>query len=278
MKKRYTGVGSRQTPYYCLFIMSCLSQILEKKGFILRSGRAYGADAAFEDSLENPKESTEIYIPNKNFPERMDSSYKDYYIIPKEINGTGINSKYREASRYIMDLRLHKFWENLKPTFFDLHNRNVFQVLGKNLNKNEKSSFCVCFTNNKELKYEQTSQKTGGTGTAINASDKFGVPVFNLSIDEHFLRIMSLIEKEKELLNFDILNNMIPKTKMEANSNKETNYFNKNSYSELYGFINSQFENRFNSINKNEIQVDFFEQFSFLKSINKQKKTYKYRI
>jgi len=48
----YAGIGSRSTPDNVLGIMEKLGIVLAKKGFILRSGGADGADKAFEKGCD----------------------------------------------------------------------------------------------------------------------------------------------------------------------------------------------------------------------------------
>jgi len=219
MRKTYTGVGSRNTPLYILYMMSELAAIFEKKGFVLRSGCATGADAAFEDALTDPANNAEIYVPNKGFAFNMGTTYKKHYIIPKEKFGTGFNGLYYQATRLIHQKDIHKFWKHCKPNVMDLHNRNMFQVLGLDLKS--KSNFNILFTKNKETKYDDTNSRTGGTGTSINASDLYDIELFNLSVDEHYTRLRVFIDANKNLINYEKLNNIKPRTDHnERNSNR----------------------------------------------------------
>ncbi len=236
--KYYTGVGSRETPLYIMYMMAQLAQIFEKKGWILRSGCAIGADAAFEDSLVQPEISTEIYVPNNGFARKMNTIHKNYYIIPKEINGTGFDSKYREAMRILMDENMHKAWKNCKEYVLDLHNRNMFQALGKDLQT--PSNFLICYTNNREKKYEDTDINTGGTATAINVASKKGIPVFNLSVNEDFMRLSTFISKNDHLLNKEKLLNTVVRSD-EYNPHNRT-------YLELMDIIIQEHENRIQQI------------------------------
>lgn len=209
-RKSYSGVGSRETPLYILYMMSQLAMIFEKKGYVLRSGCALGADAAFEDALSDPAKNAEIYIPNMGFPKKMGTFFKKHYIIPEKLYGTSFNSLYNQATRLIHKHDIHKAWQRCPPYVMKLHNRNMFQVLGIDLKS--KSNFNVCYTSGGETKYEDTNQHTGGTGTAINASDIFKVPLFNLSVDEHYIRLNNFIEENKHLINQEKLDNIIPRS------------------------------------------------------------------
>ncbi len=203
----YTGVGSRNTPLYILHMMAKLAVIFEKGGYILRSGCALGSDAAFEDVLSDPQNNAEIYIPNKLFPKKMSTTIKSHYIIPKEKFGKGMNGLYREATQLIHNKRIHKAWENCDNNAIDLHNRNMFQVLGLDLMT--KSKFTICYTKNGEKTYEQTNINTGGTATAINASSLFNVDVYNLANNEDYKRLEDFIKKYKNVIDYEKLNNTI---------------------------------------------------------------------
>jgi len=240
INKYYTGVGSRETPLYIMYMMAKMAQIFEKQGRILRSGCAIGADAAFEDALLNPEVSTEIYVPNSGFAKKMKTIHKNYYIIPKEINGTDFNSKYREAMRMLMDENMHKAWKNCKGDIIDLHNRNMFQALGKDLQT--PSKFLVCYTNNKEKSYEETNINTGGTATAINVASKKGIPIFNLSVNEDFTRLNNFINENEHLLNKEKLLNTIPRSD-EYNPHNRT-------YLELMDIIVQEHNNRVDQVYK----------------------------
>lgn len=270
-KKYYTGVGSRETPLYIQYVMSLQANILEKLGFTLRSGRCYGPDAVFEDALESPEYTSEIYVPNKRFPYTVGSKFRDYYIIPKEINGDGTNSYYAQAMRFIFDLKLHKGWDFVPVRIRDLHNRNVFQVLGKQLSKYEKSKFIACYTKNKEKNYESTSKKTGGTGTAINVASKFDVPIFNLSVDEDFYRIIKFIIKHKKLINYDHINNMVPIMKFK----KEDDFYNDKTYLELNDLIKNDLINRIQNCENFDLNIE--DIIEILPENNIPKKKYKYK-
>ena len=87
----YAGIGSRSTPDNVLGIMEKLGIVLAKKGFILRSGGADGADKAFEKGCDLASGQKEIYLPWKGFNGNNSSLYTFlYYRISKTnlvING-----------------------------------------------------------------------------------------------------------------------------------------------------------------------------------------------
>lgn len=58
----YTGIGSRATPGDIKLRMSVLAHVLEKRGYILRSGGVRGADTALEKGIKEDS-NKRIYLP-----------------------------------------------------------------------------------------------------------------------------------------------------------------------------------------------------------------------
>lgn len=205
--KYYSGVGARETPLAVLILMAKFANIMERKGYILRSGCAIGADSAFEFGLENHLNS-EIYIPYKGFLNTMKRDNQDSpaYIVPELFN----KQKYYDANMLIDQNNLHPAWgQNLKDWLRKLHNRNVFQVLGKNLDLKEKSKFTLCYTKDGVRERSKTTYNTGGTGTAIRVSGWAGVPTFNMGNKEDRERIEIFIDSNLDLLNIGHINKTI---------------------------------------------------------------------
>lgn len=156
----YAGIGSRETPGDVLHVMSRLGSDLAKRGYILRSGAAQGADSAFEYGCDSVQGTKEIWLPWEGFNGRPISPYT-----PKPAH-------YQRASE------LHPAWERLTRGPKSLHARNVGQVLGDNLDT--PVSFVVCWTLDGAQSHSEISRTTGGTGTAIRLASLEGIPVFNL--------------------------------------------------------------------------------------------------
>lgn len=150
----YTGVGSRELP---LEVYNCFIKIgtyLATIGIKLRSGGASGSDEGFEKGVDispNPN-LKDIYVPWDGF------NNSDSRLI------VGNNDKAKEIAK-----EYHTHWENLNYASKKLATRNVFQVLGDDLNT--PSEFLLCYTRNGSV--------TGGTALAINIAKAYNVPVFN---------------------------------------------------------------------------------------------------
>lgn len=165
VQKFYTGVGKRATPYNILVIMKDIAELLEQRGYILRSGAAAGADKAFESGVTKPQNKC-IYTANQATPEAM-----------------------AIAARY------HPVWDRL-PTFAKkLHGRNSFQVLGDDLKT--PSEFLICWTVDGCTQHIGRSAATGGTGTAISIADATGVRVCNLKRPDHYTKTINWIKQMK---------------------------------------------------------------------------------
>jgi len=169
--KFYTGIGSRETPPNILEVMRLVGVILDKKGFILRSGGAVGADSSFESAAINK----EIYLPERNFNDNKSKLYN-------------INTK-----AFIIAESIIAHWDNLKPYAKKLHSRNVHQIMGLELSKNSKlSSMVICYTKNGLLK--------GGTATAIKLANKLDIKVYNLGDRKDLTYIINYIKINKHLI------------------------------------------------------------------------------
>ena len=160
MDKRtyYTGVGSRETPLTVQKRMTQLATTLYNKGFILRSGGADGADRAFEEGVPDFI-GKEIYIPWKNFEKRVENEQIDHDIC------CGAS---REAA--LIAERINPTWKYLGIGGRKLHTRNVFQVLGRDLET--PSKFLICWTSG--------GREVGGTRTAIVLAKEYRIPIYNL--------------------------------------------------------------------------------------------------
>lgn len=158
----YTGVGARNTPDNVLELMSRIGSKLAAN-WVLRSGHAEGADQAFEMGAANHNGKAEIYIPWKGFNSAPNSPV---FHVP---SGAVADEAMNIASQF------HPAWEKCSIGSRKLHTRNVFQVLGDNLD--EPAHMLICWT--------KDGKGLGGTGMAINIAKEFNVPVFDLALEDH---------------------------------------------------------------------------------------------
>lgn len=147
----YAGIGSRKTPPETLEDMTRIARELEYQGFTLRSGGAAGADSAFEAGVDRDIHK-EIYLPWPGFNGR----YSRFDMVSDEAK--------RMASEY------HPAWDRCSPAARKFHGRNMYQILGHELN--QPCDFVLCWTPNGE--------PVGGTGQALRVAQHYGIPIFNM--------------------------------------------------------------------------------------------------
>lgn len=169
MVKYYAGIGSRETPTDIFKLMTEIASILEVNNFILRSGAATGADAAFESGISDFK-NMNLFLPKPVF---NDHNWYDKGCI--YINDTHPN--YQAAYDSII---IHPAGFKLSLGPRNMMIRNYFQVMG--INDEPISSFVICWTpDGADGITKLTSRETGGTGQAIRIACKYNVPVYNLN-------------------------------------------------------------------------------------------------
>ncbi len=159
----YAGIGSRETPEAILNAFEKLGEKLGEMGFILRSGRAPGADSYFEMGANKIGAETEIYIPWKNFPK--DSPLAKNPAIALETLDIKQQLKAVESVN-----RYHPAPERLSQGAMKLMARNYCQLYGRAIDA-PISSFIVCYT--------KDGKASGGTGQAIRMANDMNIPVLN---------------------------------------------------------------------------------------------------
>jgi len=161
--KYYTGIGSRKTPKDILSLITIISSYLSKKGYILRSGGAEGADKAFEKGVIG--ELKEIYLPWPNF-----NKSKEIFV--------PISEKALKMAE-----KFHPCWNNLKNGARKLHARNCYQILGANLDN--PSSFVICWTFG--------GKERGGTAQSLRIAKNYNIKIFNLGNEKDLDKILAKI-------------------------------------------------------------------------------------
>lgn len=152
----YAGIGSRETPKNIQVLMTQIAKFLEKKGFILRSGGADGADKAFERGVKDDR-NKEIFL------------YRD-------ADGD------ETAAMFVY--MFHPQPNSLGRRGFLYQARNTYQVLGKPLSHPEPVRFVICWTPDGASFGDETQRITGGTGQAIRVASSLGITVYNLQRED----------------------------------------------------------------------------------------------
>lgn len=165
----YTGVGSRSITDEEWDLMEGIAKWLSNCGFSLRSGKAEGSDSAFESGVEESKnkDNKEIYIPWENFKGG------------NEFGGTIIALDRPDSVNYAVTIHwikeVHPAFDKLSQGARKLHQRNVHQVLGRDLENPDPSLFLLACANK-----TKKGSPTGGTATAWAIAEANNVPCLNI--------------------------------------------------------------------------------------------------
>lgn len=185
----YAGVGSRQTPDHVLLWMRNLGALLSGLGFRLRSGRAPGADLAFEAGCASrvgtdpAAAGADLFVPWVTFQQQV--------AVPQDPRIVVHSTVPPQARDLVYDF--HPAPDRLSPGAFALMARNTQQVLGPDLT--QPARFVVCWT--PDATESRTTRQTGGTGMAIRIAVAYGVPVFNLGRPDAGGRLSALLLAER---------------------------------------------------------------------------------
>lgn len=155
MIRHYTGIGARRTPPDMLALMTRAAFALLKRDYVLRSGHAAGADSAFERGAGT---AAQIFLPVQRWRGSASSFHPE-----------GLVPQLWTQARSIAAAH-HPVFATLDPFVQALHTRNVFQILGPNLDA--PSDFVLCWT--------EDGEASGGTGQAMRIAAAHGVAVYNL--------------------------------------------------------------------------------------------------
>lgn len=175
MYRAWTGVGSRETPQEFQLHMISIANRLTRNGWTLRSGKADGADALFQNGVQasGREGSAEIYKPWHSFnssPNSDSFTLESGLVVMNywDIAGDRLPN-WAEAEEIAS--QIHPAWDRLKRGAKALHTRNVYQVLGKDLNSPSEFLLCYAPVQGKSVK--------GGTRTAYELAKEYDVPCFN---------------------------------------------------------------------------------------------------
>jgi hypothetical protein len=198
----YTGVGGRDAPVLYLVVLALFAREMKKR-YILRSGEASGCDYAFSYGSDG---EGELYLPWKGFRKSSSSYFLDNMnpdlvsqaveLLQEEDMAPWLFTKVAKVinGEQVLDFKVS---EPVRK----LHTRNVFQVLGANLNVDDKSSVLVCYTRDGAISHADCTSNTGGTATAIKVADRYQVPIYNIQRQEHFDHIMRIVSKNNQFYN-----------------------------------------------------------------------------
>jgi hypothetical protein len=139
--------------------MATIAHSLAEQGWLLRSGAADGADAAFEHGCDNAGGDKEIWLPWKGF----NGSKSPLYLSALDAN--------TQAKAYHIAMKIHPAWDRCSPAAKSLHARNVLQILGRDLNTPA----------DRVTTWTPGGQWIGGTRTALVLADQYDIEIVNLA-------------------------------------------------------------------------------------------------
>jgi len=155
--KFYAGIGSRSTPPEECAKLTRIAEILERRGYVLRSGGAEGADKAFEAGVKDPT------------------------------NKIILRPKHSTADAEKIAASIHPAWSMCNEYARQLHGRNAQLVLGQKLDQH--ADFVLAWT------YDGADR--GGTRTGLVLAKLWNIPRFNLAKPEDakaFLEFLNNVE------------------------------------------------------------------------------------
>lgn len=178
--KRYAGIGPRVTPEPVLGMMTHISSALAKANWALSSGRGKGADQAFEIGVIGAKGHAEIYLPSIGFNDAPKGQYENLrYIVTDEDGPTYDRIRDIAASH-------HTQYNSMRPFLKQLMERNVQIILGEEA---DKPVDMVVYWQS----LEGYQDYFGGTNHSLRIASSWGIPSFNLRLDEDLIALEKFV-------------------------------------------------------------------------------------
>lgn len=181
-----TLIGSRETPQDVIKEMVATGRLLCDLGWRGRSGLAPGADQAWYrgalQSARYPEIGFENYLPNDWMMGTPDPDRRIY-------NARTLPD-YERATEHALFAR--GSFNGLKKGGIELHVRNVYQVLGVDLQT--PSKFLICYA----IPIGCKSLVRGGTNTAVQLAHYFKIPVINMATDVGRDRVQAFLQKHQQ--------------------------------------------------------------------------------
>jgi hypothetical protein len=167
-KKFYAGIGSRETPRDVIISMRKIAGELYRKGYILRSGGAKGADEAFawgaaDASMGDSTIPYRIYLPSSTFSDITHNPARGFY---DSTTAPTWHQAFEMVDKY------HPAPEKLREFARRLMARNAYQILSTTLK--DPVDFVVCWTKGGKL--------VGGTAQAMKIAMDWNIPIYNLAL------------------------------------------------------------------------------------------------
>ena len=170
------GIGTREPSQLIIDRASELQEFSLFHKFV--TGGAIGMDDIFS-KIFNAK----IMLP-------WDSYNEIYANNDTIIDCQKLSYKLRKEAELIAS-QMHEGWHNCKQGARTLHSRNVFIILGPDLQT--PVNMVIYGTNDKD-----TTRLSGGTRMGVQLARSLGIPNFGLQFDDEFRNLKFLLEKLSE--------------------------------------------------------------------------------
>ena len=165
----YTGIGARALPEEWYPTIRQYAMGFAKRGYILRSGGAPGADSVWEEGSDLGGGQKEIYLPWPGFE--------------------GRKSQWTRPTQAALDMAAERCPSCVsRRGFHALQARNCHQVLGYDLANPIPSDLLLAWTMRPET-------DRSGSMFAIHLARDYGVPVFNLAIEGEAARLVAWVRE-----------------------------------------------------------------------------------
>ncbi len=168
----YAGIGSRDTPEEAREAMRHLGTNLAKRGYVLRSGGAPGADTAFEEGAKLALGQREIYLPWKGFQGRTPEEDEACLVMVRQAWKAARFTSYYHPKAHALSTQAQLFM-----------NRNAHQVMGADLAN--PVEFVLFWSRGVTRDSDGVNaDASGGTGQAVRIAYGYNIPTFHVGIKE----------------------------------------------------------------------------------------------
>lgn len=179
MTKYCTLVGSRNVPDDIAKLQHKIGANVVERGYIIRSGNADGSDINFQrGGYEVDRGKVHVYLPWASFNSRFNVDGPMYYTLSE------YEAEY--AQQMLIRSKVMPYIRKVKDSSKKFHSRNFYQATGYNM---QQSDVCISYAPT-----DKDGIETGGTRTAAQVSRYYGIPVYNLFIDEQREAVCKLLE------------------------------------------------------------------------------------
>lgn len=181
--KHVTLIGSRKAPLDILNDAIRIGRQLAIMKIPMFSGGADGMDSAFEQGYNEVRAQKleNIILPQNGFNSKVHTKGSQFYPLER------YNKKLIEKAEDIVS-QIHPHWP-LSGFARRAHTRNVFQVLGHDLNSPAEAVILYAPINGNSVK--------GGTRTAFEIAKQNGIKTYNLYDPKEYNEIHKLLKIKK---------------------------------------------------------------------------------